>query len=84
MIMIMSMTMTMLLFFIVGTRKSYSVSICTNGTIGIPIDKSFLPGSQVLMIEMQLANQLNEKLTIRTNGTNRQASFTMVNQWFDW
>ena len=35
---------------------------------------------------MQLTNgdQLNEKLTIRTNGTNRQASFTMVifYQWF--
>ena len=64
----------------------YQWFVCTNGTIGTnrQIVFAWLSGVN----EMQLTNgdQLNEKLTNRTNGTNRQASLTMVifYQWFDW
>ena len=65
-------------------QSTDSFFICTNGTIGTnrQIVFAWLSGVN----EMQLTNgdQLNEKLTIRTNGANRQASFTMVifYQWF--
>ena len=59
-------------------QSTDSFFICTNGTIGTnrQIVFAWLSGVN----EMQLTNgdQLNEKLTIRTNGTNRQASFAMV------
>ena len=66
-------------------QSTDSFFICTNGTIGTNRQIVFAWLSGVNEIQLTNGDQLNEKLTIGTNGTNRQASFTMVifYQWLD-
>ena len=69
-----------------GLPMVYQSTDSFYGTIGTNRQIVFVWLSGVNEMQLTNGDQLNEKLTIRTNGTNRKASFTMVifYQWFDW